>query len=174
MTADQIDTIKRVKKAINEACQTLTVNHESQNSRWTEVILSSICHAKPKARTFCCCSSCKDAYGEWLFDLVWYTEDNQRRLRQLSLVLESEWSHYDFEIKYDFEKLLIAKCPTKVMLTESDAALKIVRDGIKAFGQSDSSEVYMLANFKGQQFVFSLFDGKGDNIIPEGTESQVS
>lgn len=96
MTTNQEDTIRRVKKAIGEACLTLTANHESQTSRWTEVILSSICHAKPNARTFCCCSSCNDAYSEWLFDLVWYTEDNQRRLRQLSLVLKSEWSHYDF------------------------------------------------------------------------------
>ena len=88
-------------------------------------------------------------------------------LNKLLLVVESEWSTSPYEIKYDFEKLLVAKCDVKVMITQSDQAKSIVKKGIIQYSsRKDRSEVYLLANYNAnkQDFDFQQFDGEGNEI----------
>ena len=101
----------------------------------------------------------KEGYGvlprenecQWLYDLVWFnnTDDTNTHLKEIVLVLESEWAADPHQIRYDFEKLFVAKAPLKVMVFEDygRGALTLLKDGMRLFTQKDSSEVYLLAEF---------------------------
>jgi len=61
--------------------------------------------------------------GEWLFDFVIYEENKENYLNKLNLIAEIEWRNYNEyfpQLKYDFEKLLIAKCNYKLFIFEVD------------------------------------------------------
>jgi hypothetical protein len=53
---------------------------------------------------------------EWLYDLIWYKNNSEVRLETVPLVLESEWAYDYYDIRFDFEKLLLANAPLKVMV----------------------------------------------------------
>ena len=67
-----------------------------------------------------CASGFRDYFeAEWLYDLVWYIEegkDDNRRLIDIPLVVESEWNMRPDYIRYDFEKLLAANAELKLMI----------------------------------------------------------
>ncbi len=55
--------------------------------------------------------------GEWLYDFIGYDLDKDGNLISLKLCLESELSNRTKAgLRYDFQKLLICKAETKVML----------------------------------------------------------
>lgn len=66
----------------------------------------------------------QDRQLEWLYDLVWQ-EKSGTRIVSVPLVLESEWSTRDSEIYYDFDKLLAANAPHKVMVFEKDSRREV-------------------------------------------------
>lgn len=60
-----------------------------------------------------------DSEAEWLYDVVWYKEDGEgqdARIIDVPMVAECEWNGGIGHIKYDFEKLLLANAPLKVMI----------------------------------------------------------
>jgi hypothetical protein len=98
---------------------------------------------------------------EWLYDLTWYRNDAEGRLCDVGLVLESEWDHDYPSIKVDFEKLLLAKAPLKVMVFEGydknvGALAASLKDGIRAFRTRDESEMYLLAGFNINKFKMEI------------------
>ena len=60
-----------------------------------------------------------DFEREWLYDIVWYREDDQSRLLGLHLIVESEWDKNYKGIKYDFEKLLVGKADLRMMICQA-------------------------------------------------------
>ena len=62
---------------------------------------------------------------EWLYDFVWY-DNNEFGLNDVYLVVESEWKNpwgnedYCYDIQYDFEKLILARSPYRLMIFEGD------------------------------------------------------
>ena len=104
----------------------------------------------------------------WLYDLVWYSEDEQHHLHEVFLVLESEWGNQQ-KIQYDFEKLLQAKATLKVMIFQArqaklDGLVDFLVAGIKAFPKHSSEETYLLIalNLDSHAFVVHKFNGLGD------------
>lgn len=91
-----------------------------------------------------------DCQREWLYDVVWYSVyEEDDRLRRVELVLESEWATRRGAIKEDFEKLLVARCPWKVMVfaKSRETEFEYLREGIQRFERQDSTETYVLAGF---------------------------
>jgi len=93
-----------------------------------------------------------DFEAGWLYDLVWYRNDDGH-LAEVYLVLESEWSYDAYDIRYDFEKLLLAKATLKVMVfqaAESQLAdrFALLERGIDAFRKRSADETYILAGLK--------------------------
>jgi hypothetical protein len=87
---------------------------------------------------------------EWLYDLCWYSNSPDGKLLNVTLVLESEWDIKRADIKYDFEKLLIAKANIKVFVFQAKSQnvanyLKELEQGIHAYKGGCSGEIYLLA-----------------------------
>lgn len=86
----------------------------------------------------------------WLFDLCWYSNASDNRLLNLTLVLESEWSVAYEDIKFDFEKLLIAKAKFKVFVFQAKSSnvvsyLNELEKGIHIYQGGSAGEIYLLA-----------------------------
>jgi hypothetical protein len=103
----------------------------------------------------------------WLYDLVWYTEDDEHHLNELFLALESEWGNQG-QVKYDFEKLLQSKATLKVMIFQApqsslQSLIDFMVDGIKAFPKHSEDETYLLIglNLDTHGFEFLRFNGFG-------------
>lgn len=96
---------------------------------------------------------------EWLYDLMWYRNDADGCLAEVYLVLESEWQEDHPAIKYDFEKLLLAKAPLKVMVFETNdlhmsELLDSMERGIRAFKTQSPDESYIIAAFNNSTYSF--------------------
>ena len=64
--------------------------------------------------------------------------------------MESEWDPHPGAIKYDFEKLLLANSPLKLMIFQSDPlrldqVYQLIENGISAFMSHPSQATYILA-----------------------------
>jgi hypothetical protein len=64
----------------------------------------------------CACGFPGHFDSEWMYDLVWYNEDETKKLKSVELVLESEQTYGIPAIKFDFEKLLIANTKYRIMI----------------------------------------------------------
>lgn len=57
-------------------------------------------------------------YGEWLYDLTWWEEDEDGPLARLPLVAECELAGTIGHILEDFQKLLVARADVRLMIHE--------------------------------------------------------
>jgi hypothetical protein len=110
----------------------------------------------------------------WLYDLVWYRNeprgDSSGNLAEVFLVLECEWQKNLRSIKFDFEKLLLAKAALKVMIFQShnrNASTHVaeLRKAIDMFHARDSSEIYILASFNNSTYQFDVHQITGDSYV---------
>lgn len=116
--------------------------------------------------------------------MIWYKDDPHfkdgdiaglhRSLKEVVLVLESEWSHSNWDIQYDFEKLLVAKSPIKVMIVDDvgSMGISIVENGLKRFdtrnyGVDDYEELYLLAQYEIASGDFAFWLGSSSSKILE-------
>ena len=89
-----------------------------RNSEWTKAILLVI-GTLGKKLGYDVCGLREHFQSAWLFDLCWYSSALDGKLLDMPLALESEWDVKYAGIKYDFEKLLIAKSKFKVMVFQA-------------------------------------------------------
>ncbi|MDP4114530.1 MAG: hypothetical protein Q8903_00260 [Bacteroidota bacterium] len=91
-----------------------------------------------------------DHQSEWLYDMVWYKENSDNMLIEVPLVLEMEWSRFDKDIKYDFEKLLLSNSELRVMIFQKDSRDEVQKignnliDRIKIFENKNKADKYLL------------------------------
>jgi hypothetical protein len=89
---------------------------------------------------------------EWLYDLIWYRNEPDIHLAEVYLVMESEWSVAPSDIKFDFEKILLAKAALKIMVFQAREyklaeIFNLLDSGIRAFQKKCSGEIYILAGY---------------------------
>lgn len=107
--------------AIKEALENGTTDFKSGNSGWTKGLnglLHDVCKRVHEGCYVASKHNVKKDTTEWLYDFVCFTE-NDFGLDDVLLVLESEWQHSFEQIKFDFEKLMLAKCNSKIMVFEA-------------------------------------------------------
>lgn len=102
--------------------------------------------------------------NEWLYDMVWYQEDEYQRLIDVPLVVESEWGSKLEQIKFDFEKLLLANSPNKLMICQSysskvETLLNYFEKAIQSYKLNKPGDKYMVAilDIKEEEFKFEVF-----------------
>lgn len=81
-----------------------------------------------------CASGFEDFDSEWLYDIVWFKENEKNHLSEIEMVLESEMAYGLGDIKFDFEKLLLANAPHRVMICMVGDKLSI--DDIKNYADN--------------------------------------
>jgi hypothetical protein len=132
------------------------------DGEWTKAIKRSlITLGKNKGYNICTSGFPEECEREWLFDLVWYRNDPPEHLREIGLIVESEWSFDLAYVKFDFEKLLIAKSPLKVMIFQdlkdnSTQICSLLETGIRSFQTEPANEKYILACYQNAKDVFAI------------------
>jgi hypothetical protein len=115
-----------------------------------------------KKKEYSICGFPPDCEPEWLYDMVWFRNDSSFYLREIGLVLESEWSRDPEQISYDFEKLLIAKSPIKVMVFQDfkgnsvPQLWSLLERGIRTFKTEPANEIYILAGLQNDEYEFAV------------------
>ncbi len=130
------------------------------DTEWTALLKSEMTKIAHR-HEYLVCPKLDESNTEWLYDLVWFRNDSNRFLREVALVLESEWARDADEIHYDFEKLLLAKAPIKVMVFQNcrdnlPELWRQLKDGIRIFEQKSNDETYILAAFKEKEHEFEI------------------
>jgi hypothetical protein len=87
---------------------------------------------------------------EWLYDLVWYQENDQKKLIDIPLVVECEWKESLNEIKFDFEKLLLANSRYRLMICQSyqknkESLKKYFEEAIQCYSLNRKADRYLIA-----------------------------
>lgn len=109
-----------------------------------------------------CASKCRELFdGGWLYDLTWYRNGPNDHLNELGLVLESEWRRNLGFIKFDFEKLLAAKAPIKVLVFQDwngnlPQLWSFLETGIACFKPQGLHETYILAAYQEDKHEFTV------------------
>ena len=137
---------------------------------WTQAIKLSIGKLGRTIDYRTCTSGFREEFdGEWLFDLCWYATTPDGHLLEILLAVESEWNRRFDAIRYDFEKLLVAKAKLKLMIFQASGSqmedyFHRLTKGVAAYKGGSDGEVYILACFDETQWKFVL------RRIPEKAE----
>lgn len=116
--------VVEVLEGIDSACIPI-----GPNTPWTEAVLKALSQAGKMLGFYVCATGtpCGARYGEWLWDCTWldYEDDDPHKpLRLAPMVAKCEWkgatrgSEYLKAVLHDFEKLLVANAPLRVMIFE--------------------------------------------------------
>lgn len=86
--------------------------------------------------------------GEWLYDILWWHENNQGYATDIPLVAESEWGGKFSDLQSDFPKLLLARSKYKFMIFEgrpNDISQQIdwCKRQITTFAYTQSGDRYL-------------------------------
>ena len=141
----------------------------THDSKWTKQLQIALGELGRRLKYDVCTSGHKDKgfEAEWLYDMVWYKESgsgDNARLIEVPFVMESEWSPHLKDIKYDFEKLLVANARFRLMVCyydpkKIDELRSYFADAIKRYTQNRKDDRYLVAILKKgiNEFQFDLF-----------------
>lgn len=147
-----ITLIKQRAEAICRLLASIDFSDGRGDRHWTLRIKSRLAQLGAEYQFETCASGLRDeCEGEWLYDLVWF-RNADGRLHEIGLVAESEWStHFDY-LRYDFEKLLVAISPLKLMIFQCHEGQLVdyftrFEQGVRSFSQQLPGQTYVLAAF---------------------------
>ncbi|MBN9382336.1 MAG: hypothetical protein J0H74_16325 [Chitinophagaceae bacterium] len=121
------------------------------NTTWTEAIKRLLIDLGKKSGYQICTSGFpNETEPGWLYDLVWYQENEQRYLLDVPLVVESEWNENYGHIKFDFEKLIAARANHRLMVCQcrtlrKEERLEYFRNAIKTYRHCQPGDRYLIA-----------------------------
>jgi len=144
-----------IKKVLNQVNDEGDRGKLRSTSDWTNRIKELLGNLGEILNFEVCTSGIADKFEpEWLYDLVWYLE-KQNRLIKVPLVMESEWGMAS-DIKYDFEKLLVSNAELRLMICQVRPEQK---DELKEYF-IDAVKKYEYLN-KGDKFLVAIFEDYG-------------
>jgi hypothetical protein len=123
-------------------------------AEWTRVIKGRLCDLASRSGCQVCASQCEKAYWpEWLYDVVWLRVREaplSRLILDSPLVAEIEWSN-DRAIQDDFQKLLLARADTRLMIFQAwdsvrgRAIMDKLVEQIDAYTRGEQDDRYIFA-----------------------------
>ena len=135
-------TVKKLSHGVIEAMEGITAKSVggAKNRHWTRKVKKVIGRIGRENGFTVSASGFKGKCDpEWLYDLVWYRNNTNERLEALPLILECEWIESKDSIRWDFERLLIANAPLKVMVFQCrgerkmEDLFKMLKDSVNEF-----------------------------------------
>ena len=99
-----------------------------------------------------------NTWPEWLYDVVWLRVSDGFAVNDVCLVAEIEWGA-DWEVWEDFQKLLVARANTRVMIfDEKPGLLDSFFAQIKNFRLTQQGDQYLLASYSMKTRRFSVHE----------------
>ena len=164
--ADVEKLLPKIREGLEEAFEILQ-KEANGNGDWTRGVLNAMNRLAEKLSDdlgkgiqVCPNKMSPKGAGEWLLDLIWYRmTDDDEHLREIVLAMESEWSHYTWDVKYDFEKLLVVRAPIKILIAEKyhGDVLSMVEGELKSYADSGIGETYLIALYKDGEFSYHCY-----------------
>jgi hypothetical protein len=147
--------VDQIKKCLEPCCTIIEEVNDFRNGNWTETIKKLLGNLGERLGCKVCASTWDKKYNaEWLYDLVWYRENNDGNLVEVPLVVECEWgTDTKKDIKFDFEKLLLAKADIKLMICsnndiKSKEYLAYFREALDVCPLINNNELFLIAILK--------------------------
>ena len=142
------DEIEKIKELVGLANK--TSNGCWYKSRWTKNLNERFidCFRRKGYRVYCKTKGADDK--EWLYDIT-ICKQTDENICETYLVVESEWSKYEEDIWYDFQKLLLCNSKFKLMvfscknLTEQNKLFADMNTQIKSYQTCNG--IFILACF---------------------------
>lgn len=108
---------KKVLRKLQKFALDYFEQHDKTSSYCTYAIKEIIGELGYEKKFKVCASGFPDHYeNEWLYDIVWFEENDNKNITSIELVLESEMTYGLPAIKMDFEKLLLANARHRIMI----------------------------------------------------------
>jgi len=167
--ADELE--KKISKALIEFGKKY---NDPSSKKWTEEIAEILYEISNG--DYYVASKFKESADnrEWLYDFVFYTNnENNTRLENIHLIAESEWRNrnidndaYFYEIRYDFEKLVVGRVKNKLMIFEGNddkeiknniTKLKEIVKNCKLPKIEEERYMFAVWNTSKQEFYIDLF-----------------
>lgn len=120
------------------------------NPPWTKAIKQGADRCSPPVRLSHGGGINSDEGQGWLYDVVWYEQADDGRVTDVSLVAGSDLPFGD-KIKYDFDKLTVARSKYRVVIFQAvsedkaERAFENMRSWVSDFRRTGSGDRYLLA-----------------------------
>jgi len=114
-------TLDTTESGLVSSLKDIALQLKSSNNgdaEWTYRIKEAIGRQGKENYSVCTAGFPRTYESEWLFDLVWYAQ-NDDFYTSLVLACEIEWKTHKDCILYDFEKLLVARAKYRLMVFQS-------------------------------------------------------
>jgi hypothetical protein len=150
---------------LDAAVQHLDSNKIYGDRNWTNCFKEKLAELGEQKGNKICTSGFADQYdAEWLFDMVWYKENEKKYLTEVFLAVESEWGSHLRQIKFDFEKLLSSNSLNKLMICQThpsnyDALVTYFEEAIGCYKGNKAGDRYLVAilDKKEEKFYYEVF-----------------
>lgn len=122
------------------------------DANWTYRIKKLLCELGIKKGFETCTGGFKNDVinGEWLYDIVWFIDDQDDYLCEVSLVAESEWGRTLKHIKDDFEKLLVSNSTHRLFICQAkpdqlDEFKKYFKEAVRRYPHLHKGDRFLVA-----------------------------
>jgi len=140
------DIEKDVQNILNQTADQLFEKGVKDNTHWTRDIKTALAKLAWEKYGFLVWTGKNNDFddtNEWLYDMVWYDSFDEKgfEIKNIYLILESEWDKSLREIKYDFYKLIQGRANIRVMIFQSDKVDNTFNELVKTIQSSPISQV---------------------------------
>jgi hypothetical protein len=140
---------QRVIAALNCVADELRGKNAGDKTWTSELNQQLIKHEPPGYRT--CVKGWTDA--EYLYDMIWMKTGPENNCQDIGVVLECEWGmdrNGMYRVMYDFQKLLIARADTRVMIFQGNPECQTqtiakMKRQISEFSKTEADDRYLFA-----------------------------
>ncbi len=127
----------------------------SSDGDWTTQIKNGLMECGHRYEGFSTyASSCENSDGgEWLYDVCWLKMEN-KHVRRVPLILESEWDMSLKGLMDDFPKLVVGRAEHRVMIFQAKNKVKM-REALREFHNEIEGNPMTLM---GDRYLFACWD----------------
>ena len=150
-------TIGEVEIALRAVAERLK-DTGTGNGVWTKEIKKALLQLGHSHDYVVCATAPKADWSEWLYDMCWLAHKEDRVYDipiSVPFIMESEWSIDPEEVIVDFQKLLICKAKTKLLIfQDNEDLIPYLKRAIKQW--DDPEGTYLLARYKNESGEFQF------------------
>ena len=98
-------------------------------------------------------------FGEWLYDILWWEQNQSGYVTDIPLVCELEWGNIN-AVKDDFQKLLLARSKYRIMIFQCGRnIIQCFKAQIQQFNLTQNGDQYLFCSWEGNNkgFYFELY-----------------